>query len=223
MEMAVGKKRVAIMISGGGSNMLALLDDMARPDHPAAPCLVLSNDPGAAGIARASARGVATDAVSHKPFGKDRAAFEAELTARLEAASPDIICLAGFMRVLTEGFVTRWQGRMLNIHPSLLPKYRGLHTHARALEAGEAEHGCSVHEVTPELDDGPILGQARVPVRAGDTAEALAARVLGQEHRLYPAVLRRFAAGDRRPVWLDFDGRHEAPERGAAGGPGAVS
>ena len=202
MEMVVGKKRVAIMISGGGSNMLALLDDMARPDHPAAPCLVLSNDPGAAGIARASARGVATDAVSHKPFGKDRAAFEAELTARLEAANPDIICLAGFMRVLTEGFVTRWQGRMLNIHPSLLPKYPGLHTHARAIAAGDAEAGASVHEVIADLDAGPVLGQARVRVEPGDTPRSLAARVLAQEHRLYPAVLRRFAAGDRTPLML---------------------
>ena len=120
----------------------------------------------------------------------------------IEDHRPDLICLAGFMRVLTAGFVTPWQGKMLNIHPSLLPRYRGLHTHARALEAGDAEHGCTVHEVTPELDDGPILGQARVPVEPGDTPESLAARVLVMEHQLYPAVLRRFASGDRRPVWL---------------------
>ncbi|MFD0981391.1 phosphoribosylglycinamide formyltransferase [Tropicimonas aquimaris] len=195
-------KRVAILISGGGSNMLALLDSMAEAGHPATPCLVASNDPEAPGLARAAARGVATGAVDHRPFGKDRAAFEAELQALIAAHDADMICLAGFMRVLTAGFVTPWSGRMINIHPSLLPKYRGLHTHARVLEAGDAEHGCTVHEVTPELDDGPILGQARVPVKPGDTPEILAARVLEMEHKLYPTVLRRFAAGDRRPVWL---------------------
>ncbi len=181
--------------------MVALVDSMTG-DHPARPCLVLSNDPQAGGLARAAERGVATAAVDHRPFKGDRAAFEAELMKPLLEAKPDIICLAGFMRVLTAGFVSHWQGRMLNIHPSLLPKYKGLHTHARALEAGDSEHGCTVHEVTPELDDGPILGQARVPVLPGDTPEALAARVLVQEHRLYPAVLRRFAAGDRTPVLL---------------------
>ncbi len=197
------KKRVAILISGGGSNMVRLVEDMGRPDHPARPVLVLANDPEAGGLEKARALGVPTAVVDHRPFKGDRAAFEAALQAELEKARPDIICLAGFMRVLTEGFVRKWQGRMLNIHPSLLPKYRGLHTHARALRAGDTEHGCTVHEVTPELDDGPILGQARVPVRPGDTPETLAARVLEQEHRLYPAVLRRFAAGDRTPVMLD--------------------
>ena len=181
--------------------MVALVDSMTG-DHPARPCLVLSNDPQAGGLARAAERGIATAAVDHRPFKGDRAAFEAELMKPLLEAEPDIICLAGFMRVLTAGFVAHWQGRMLNIHPSLLPKYKGLDTHARALEAGDAEHGCTVHEVTPELDDGPILGQARVPVLPEDTPEVLAARVLEQEHRLYPAVLRRFAAGDRTPVHL---------------------
>lgn len=195
-------RHVAILISGGGSNMLALLDAMEAPDHPAAPCLVLSNDPAAAGLAKAAARGVPTAALDHRPFGKDRAAFEAGLQEILELHGADLICLAGFMRVLTEGFVSRWQGRMLNIHPSLLPKYRGLHTHARALEAGDTEHGCTVHEVTSELDGGPILGQARVPIIAGDTPESLAARVLVMEHRLYPAVLRRHAAGNRDFVLL---------------------
>jgi phosphoribosylglycinamide formyltransferase-1 len=194
-------KRVAILISGGGSNMLALVRDMAG-DHPARPVLVASNDPQAAGLARAADLGIETAAVDHRPFGKDRAAFEAALTERLERARPDIICLAGFMRILTPGFIGRWEGRMLNIHPSLLPKYRGLHTHARAIEAGDAEHGCSVHEVTAELDGGPVLGQARVRIEAGDTPDDLAARVLVQEHRLYPMVLRRFAVGDRRPVLL---------------------
>ncbi|MCB1312336.1 MAG: phosphoribosylglycinamide formyltransferase [Sedimentitalea sp.] len=195
-------KRVAILISGGGSNMLALLDSMTG-DHPARPCLVLSNDPAAGGLARAAARGVPTAVVDHRPFKGDRAAFEAELMTPLLAARTEIVCLAGFMRVLTAGFVAQWQGRMLNIHPSLLPKYRGLDTHARALAAGEAEHGCTVHEVTAALDDGPILGQARVRIRPGDTPQTLAARVLEQEHRLYPAVLRRFAAGDRTPLRLD--------------------
>ena len=195
-------KRVAILISGGGSNMLALLRDMADAGHPAVPVLVASNDPAAGGLAKAAAQGVATAAVDHRPFGKDRAAFEAALLEPILAAQPDILCLAGFMRVLTPAFVTRFAGRMLNIHPSLLPKYPGLHTHQRALDAGDAEAGCTVHEVTPILDDGPILGQARVPVLPGDTAETLAVRVLQQEHRLYPAVLRRFAAGDRTPVFF---------------------
>lgn len=195
------QKRVAILISGGGSNMLRLVESMG-PEHPARPVLVLSNDPAAAGLARAAALGVATAAVDHRPFGKDRAGFEAALLGPLLAARPDILCLAGFMRVLTPGFVARFAGRMLNIHPSLLPKYPGLHTHQRALDAGDAEAGCTVHEVTEDLDAGPMLGQARVPVLPGDTAETLAARVLGMEHRLYPAVLARYAAGDRTPVLL---------------------
>lgn len=199
--MTKAQKRVAILISGGGSNMLRLVESMGQ-GHPARPVLVLSNDPAAAGLARAQALGVATVAVDHRPFGKDRAGFEAALLQPLLAAAPDIICLAGFMRVLTPGFVARFAGRMLNIHPSLLPKYPGLHTHQRALDAGDAEAGCTVHEVTADLDAGPILGQARVPVRPGDSAETLAARVLVMEHRLYPAVLQRFAAGDRTPVLL---------------------
>jgi len=192
-------KRVAILISGGGSNMVELLKSMTG-DHPARACVVLSNIPDAGGLAKAEAAGVPTAVVDHKPFGADRAAFEAEMAKALGQYQPDIIALAGFMRVLTAEFVARYQGRMLNIHPSLLPKYRGLHTHARAIEAGDDIAGCTVHEVTADLDDGPILGQARVPVVAGDTPETLAARVLVQEHRLYPAVLRRFAAGDRSPL-----------------------
>lgn len=195
-------RRVAILISGGGSNMMALLRDMEMGDHPARAVLVASNDPGAGGLAKAAALGVATVAVDHRPFGADRAAFEAALMRPILAAGADLICLAGFMRVLTPGFVEPFAGRMLNIHPSLLPLYPGLHTHDRALRAGDAEAGCTVHEVTPVLDDGPILGQARVPILPDDTAETLAARVLVQEHRLYPAVLRRFAAGDRTPLFL---------------------
>jgi len=194
-------KRVAILISGGGSNMIRLVESMTG-DHPATCVLVASNDPAAAGLQRAAAMGIPTAAVDHRAFKGDRPAFEAALQAELDKAAPDILCLAGFMRVLTAGFVQQWEGRMLNIHPSLLPKYKGLHTHARALEAGDAEAGCSVHLVTPALDDGPILGQARVPVQPGDTEADLAARVLKQEHRLYPLVLERFARGDLTPVFL---------------------
>ncbi|MFC7703245.1 phosphoribosylglycinamide formyltransferase [Plastorhodobacter daqingensis] len=189
-------KRVAILISGGGSNMIALAESMVG-DHPARPVLVVSNEPTAAGLSRAARMGIPAAAVDHRPFGKDRAAFEQELLKPLLAAEPDIVCLAGFMRVLTPAFVSRFEGRMLNIHPSLLPKYTGLHTHARAIAAGDAEAGCTVHEVTAALDEGPILGQARLPILPGDTAETLAARVLPLEHRLYPAVLRRVASGDR--------------------------
>lgn len=194
-------KRIAILISGGGSNMLRLLESM-EGDHPGRAVLVASNDPAATGLAKAAALGVPVAAVDHRPFGAGREAFEAALLEPILAAEPDILCLAGFMRVLTPGFVRRFEGRMLNIHPSLLPKYPGLHTHVRALAAGDAEAGCTVHEVTAELDAGPILGQARVPVLAGDTEETLAGRVLAMEHRLYPAVLRRYAAGDRTPVLL---------------------
>ncbi|WP_282118345.1 phosphoribosylglycinamide formyltransferase [Ruegeria atlantica] len=194
-------KRVAILISGGGSNMVSLVDSMTG-DHPARPSLVLSNDANAGGLTKAAERGIPTASVDHRPFKGDRAAFEAELLKPLEEAQPDIVCLAGFMRVLTGDFVSRFQGRMLNIHPSLLPKYKGLNTHARAIEAGDAEHGCSVHEVTAALDDGPILGQARVNIEPRDTPEGLAARVLVWEHKLYPTVLRRYASGDRTPVLL---------------------
>lgn len=183
--------------------MLALLRDMGAGQHPCTPVLVASNDPGAGGLARAAAQSVPVAAVDHRPFGRDRAAFEAALLQPLMAAQPDIICLAGFMRILTPAFIRLFQGRMLNIHPSLLPKYPGLHTHQRALDAGDSQAGCTVHEVIAELDAGPILGQARVPILPGDSAETLAARVLVQEHRLYPAVLRRFALGERQPLLLE--------------------
>ena len=181
--------------------MLALAASMTG-DHPARTVLVASNDPAAAGLTHAAALGLAVVAVDHRPFAGDRGAFEAALLKPLLAARPDILCLAGFMRILTPGFVARFKGRMLNIHPSLLPKYPGLHTHLRALVAGDAEAGCTVHEVTADLDAGPILGQARVPVLPGDDAASLSRRVLAMEHRLYPAVLRRFATGDRTPVML---------------------
>lgn len=188
-------QRVAIFVSGGGSNMRALVEDMTG-DHAARPVVIVSNNENSGGIAWAKGQGIATEVVDHRPYGEDRAAFEHALDAALAKHAPDIICLAGFMRVLTAGFVSPWQGRMLNIHPSLLPKYRGLHTHKRAIEAGDTSHGCTVHLVTPELDDGPVLGQAIVPILPDDTPDALAARVLEQEHRLYPAVLRRFASGN---------------------------
>ena len=194
-------KRVAILISGGGSNMVSLVDSMTG-DHPARPVVVLANCNTAGGLRKASTRGVATQIVDHRNFKGDREAFEKAIISALEPHQPDIVCLAGFMRILTPVFIDAFKGRMLNIHPSLLPKYRGLNTHARAIEAGDSEAGCTVHEVTPELDDGPILGQARVPIRPDDTPDTLAARVLTQEHILYPAVLRRFAKGDHSPIYL---------------------
>ncbi len=185
--------------------MVTLARDMTG-DHPARPVLVVSNNPDAAGLGRAHAHGIPTAVVDHRRYKGDRAGFETALGEVLTTAQPDIVCLAGFMRILTPAFVSLWQGRMLNIHPSLLPKYRGLDTHGRALDAGDREAGCTVHEVTGDLDDGPILGQARVPVLRRDTPESLARRVLALEHMLYPAVLRRFAAGDRTPVYLPMPG-----------------
>ena len=204
-------KRVAILISGGGSNMETLSRSMTG-DHPARPALVLSNVPDAGGLVKARAMGISTEVVDHRPFKGDRPAFEAALAKAIAPYTPDIICLAGFMRILTPEFVGLWQGRMLNIHPSLLPKYRGLNTHQRAIDAGDHEAGCTVHVVTGDLDDGPILGQARVAVLPGDSTETLAARVLEMEHRLYPEVLRRFAAGDNTPVCLP--GPDERPKTG---------
>ncbi len=182
--------------------MVSLVESMTG-DHPARAVLVLSNRPDAGGLAKAQAAGVETAVVDHRTFDS-REAFDAAVHARLEAAQPDVVCLAGFMRILTPGFVDAWRGKMLNIHPSLLPKYPGLNTHQRAIDAGDAEAGCTVHEVTPELDAGPALGQARVPILPGDAAETLAARVLPMEHKLYPAVLRQFVDGDKRPIDLSL-------------------
>lgn len=181
--------------------MLALAQDMADPAHPAHPCLVLSNRPDATGLDRAAALGIPTVAIDHRAY-PDRASFEAAMAKPLADSGAEILCLAGFMRVLTPGFIGGWAGRMLNVHPSILPLFPGLHTHDRCLAAGMAVHGCTVHEVTPDLDAGPILGQATIPVLPGDTPDTLAARLLPMEHRLYPAVLRRFAVGDRTPVTL---------------------
>ena len=184
--------------------MVRLVESMAG-NHPARAVLVLSNRPDAGGLAKANSLGVDTAVVDHRAFDS-REAFEAELDAALRAANPDLICLAGFMRILTPGFVGRWAGKILNVHPSLLPKYPGLNTHARAIEAGDAAAGVSVHIVTEELDAGPILGQASVPVKPGDTPDALAARVLKAEHVLYPTVLRQVAEGKSDRLDLSFDG-----------------
>lgn len=189
------KRRVGVLISGRGSNMQALLAAAAVAGYPAEIALVLSNVADAAGLEIARAAGVRAEAIPHKPFGRDRAAHEAALIERLEAAGVEIVCLAGYMRVLTPLFVRHYAGRMLNIHPSLLPGLEGVDTHARALAAGAKLHGCTVHLVTEDLDAGPILAQAAVPVLPGDTPDSLAARVLVQEHRLYPAALRALIEG----------------------------
>jgi phosphoribosylglycinamide formyltransferase-1 len=198
------KRRTAVLISGRGSNLAALLAAAAAPGYPAEIALVLSNVPGAPGLAYAAAAGVTHTVIDHRPFGRDRAAHEAALLAALERAGIEFVCLAGYMRRLTPLLVGRFAGRMLNIHPSLLPAFPGLDTHARALAAGVKLHGCTVHLVTEALDEGPILAQAAVPVLEGDSVATLAARVLAQEHRIYPAALARLASG--------VAGRAPAPE-----------
>ena len=189
------KKRVAVLISGRGSNMMALIEAAKAQDYPAAIVLVVSNRANAPGLARARDAGIATALVDHRPFGDDRQAFERALDAELVANRIDLVCLAGFMRLFTPGFVTRWSGRMLNVHPALLPQFKGLDTHRRALQAGVKRHGATVHFVVPETDSGPIIAQDSVPVREGDTEETLAARVLEVEHRIYPQALRLVAEG----------------------------
>ncbi|MBM7067341.1 phosphoribosylglycinamide formyltransferase [Actibacterium sp. 188UL27-1] len=195
-------KKVAILISGGGSNMVKLVERMADRPGWVEPCLVISDMPHAAGIHRAEALGLKTRVISRPQYRSHREGFEAKIQAELVEAQTDLICLAGFMYVLSPDFVDQWAGRILNIHPSLLPKYRGLKTHARVLEGGDTVHGCTVHEVTAALDDGPILGQAKVQVLPGDTADTLADRVLAMEHQLYPRVLERFAQGITDPIYL---------------------
>jgi len=187
------KPRVAVLISGRGSNMEALVKAAQAPGYPAEIVLVLSNKPDAAGLEIARRLGVRAEAIPAKPFGKDREAHERAIDAALVAAGVDIVCLAGYMRLLTPYLVGRWAGRMLNIHPSLLPEFPGLDTHARALSAGTAQHGCTVHLVTEGMDEGPVLMQAAVPVLPGDTEDDLAARVLAQEHLVYPAALATLA------------------------------
>jgi len=192
------KRRVAILISGRGSNMVALIEGARAADYPADIALVISNKPDAAGLARAQESGIKTLVIDSKPFGKDRAAFEAVMQNALDEHRIDLICLGGFMRLLTDDFVNRWTGRMLNIHPSLLPSFRGLDPHGQALRAGVKLSGATVHFVTPEMDAGPIVMQGAVTVRDDDTAETLAARVLEIEHRIYPAALRLVASGSTR-------------------------
>ena len=184
--------RVAVLISGTGSNMVALIEPARAPDAPFEIVLVLSNRPGAGGLSRAADAGVPTAVIDHRPFGTGREAHERAVDAALRGHGVEVVALAGYMRLLTPWLVGRWAGRMLNIHPSLLPKYPGLDTHARALTAGDAEAGCTVHLVTEGVDEGPALAQARVAIFAGDTPESLAARVLTAEHALYPRALADF-------------------------------
>lgn len=196
--MSGGRKRTAILISGRGSNMASLIAAAQAPDFPAEISLVLSNNPDAAGLASARQHGIAAASVDHRIYGKDRSAFETALQGELERHRIEFICLAGFLRILTGPFVQPWSGRLINIHPALLPSYKGLHTHERALADGVKIHGCTVHYVVPEMDSGPIIIQAAVPVLDNDTAESLGARVLAQEHRIYPQALAWAAGGKVR-------------------------
>jgi phosphoribosylglycinamide formyltransferase-1 len=211
------KRKIAILISGRGTNMVALLEACENPDFPAEVALVLSNVPNAAGVQKASAMGIRTAIVDHRKFPHDREGFEAEMQERIEAAGADFVCLAGFMRLLTRGFTDAWSGRMINIHPSLLPSFPGLDTHARALEEGVRIHGCTVHFVNSEMDAGPIIAQAAVPVTPQDTPETLAARVLDCEHLLYPHALRMVLDGEAREkgekVILSGEAAAKAPPR----------
>jgi len=190
----MARLKVGVLISGRGSNLQALLDACAAPDFPAEIALVISNIPEVYGLERAAKAGVPTAVIRHKDYAS-RAEFDGAVDARLRAAGIELVCLAGFMRLLSSGFVEGWQGRMINIHPSLLPNFKGLHTHAQALAAGVKLHGCTVHHVTAALDDGPIILQAAVPVLPGDDEDSLAARVLVAEHRIYPLALRLLAGG----------------------------
>ncbi len=199
--MSAPRRRTGVLISGRGSNMVALAQAAQARDFPAEIGLVLSNRPEAGGLARAVELGIPTAVVDHRAFHKDREAFERVMDEVLRINQIELIALAGFMRIMTPWFVRRWEGRMINIHPSLLPLFKGTHTHRQALEAGVAEHGCSVHFVVPELDAGPVIAQARVPVLPGDDEDSLAARVLAQELVLYPQALAEVASG--RAVLVD--------------------
>lgn len=191
----MNRKRVAVLISGRGSNMTALIEAAKAKDYPAEIVLVVSNRPDATGLARARKAVIATAVIDHRPFRDDREAFEHALDDELRKYRIDIVCLAGFMRLLTAWFIKRWSGRILNIHPALLPEFKGLNTHRRALEAGVKRHGATVHFVVEETDAGPVISQQSVPVLQGDTEETLAARVLEIEHRIYPEALRLLAEG----------------------------
>jgi phosphoribosylglycinamide formyltransferase-1 len=193
------KKRVAVLISGRGSNMVALIEAAKEQSYPAEVVLVVSNRPDAAGLAKADVAGIATVVVDHTAFGGDREAFDRALHGALETHHVEIVCLAGFLRILTPWFVNQWSGRLINIHPALLPAFKGLHTHERALAAGVKTHGATVHFVTPEMDSGAIILQAEVPVLEDDQPETLAARVLAVEHMIYPQALKLVAEGLARP------------------------
>ncbi len=198
MSTTPARKRVGVLISGRGSNMVSLAEAAQAPGYPAEIALVVSNIPDVTGLERARGFGIATATIDHRPFGKDREAFERAVDELLRLNQIELVVLAGFMRILTPWFVTRWEGRMINIHPSLLPLFKGTHTHRQALEAGVSEHGCSVHFVVPELDAGPVILQAKVPVLPGDDEDKLAQRVLVEEHKLYPAALAEVASGRAR-------------------------
>jgi phosphoribosylglycinamide formyltransferase 1 len=188
------KKRVAVLISGRGSNMASLIEAANDGAYPAEIILVIANRSDALGLSYAKSRGIEALAIPHKSF-ETREAHDAAIGAALDAAGAEIVCHAGYMRIMTAGIIEKWAGQMINIHPSLLPAFPGLHTHKRALEAGVCEHGCTVHFVTAGVDEGPVIAQAKVPVLAGDTPETLGARVLAEEHKLYPAALRLVAEG----------------------------
>ena len=194
----MARTRAAVLISGRGSNMVALIDAAKAEGYPAEIAVVISNDPQAKGLEHARAEGIQTAAVDHKPFGKNREAFERALQAELQKHNVEIVVLAGFMRLLTAWFVSQWDGRMINIHPALLPAFKGLDTHARAIAAGVTTHGATVHFVVPEMDSGPIIVQGAVPVVTGDTEATLAARVLEIEHKIYPMALKLIAEGRSR-------------------------
>jgi phosphoribosylglycinamide formyltransferase-1 len=211
----MARLKLAVLISGRGSNLQALITAAASPDYPAAIALVLSNRPDAEGLRRAAAAGIATAVVDHTRFA-ERVPFDAEIDRTLHAHGIELVCLAGFMRLLTRGFVEAWANRMINIHPSLLPAFKGLHTHERALAAGVRFTGCTVHFVRPEMDEGPIIVQAAVPVLATDDADALAARVLAAEHRCYPLAVRWIAEGRAK-----IDGNRVAID-GAPGAPDSL-
>ncbi|MBB5519596.1 phosphoribosylglycinamide formyltransferase [Amphiplicatus metriothermophilus] len=215
----MARARTAVLISGRGTNLQSLLDAASAPDYPAEIALVISNRPDAEGLSRARRAGAPTLTIDHREFGRGeagRAAFDAALDAALKAAKIELVCLAGFMRLLTPGFVAKWEGRLLNIHPSLLPAFKGLDVHERMIAAGVKIAGCTVHFVTAEMDAGPILGQAAVPVLPGDDAARLAARILEQEHRLYPACLRLVAEGRARLGAGSIAALDVAPPAGAA-------
>jgi phosphoribosylglycinamide formyltransferase 1 len=192
----VRPKRLGILISGRGSNMETLLQAAQQPDCPYEPVIVISNKPNAGGLAKAASYAVPASAIDHRIYGPDREIFERAVDAELRAAGVELVALAGFMRVLTPWFVNTWAGRLINIHPSLLPKYPGVDTHKRCLEAGDSVHGCTVHQVTAGVDEGPVIGQAEIDVIGGDTPDTLAARVLKAEHLLFPRCLAAVARSD---------------------------